>query len=102
MAGDNHGDKTQNATTITLESVARHFNLSVSYCSRLIKSSTGRSLSEWKRIIRMATAKRLLATSDRTVFQISQELGYANPETFIRGFRKEFSMTPSAYRKSMT
>ncbi|WP_461883611.1 helix-turn-helix domain-containing protein [Fusicatenibacter sp.] len=33
-----------------------------------------------------------------TVGQISDELGYGNPESFIRIFKKEYQMTPAQYR----
>lgn len=36
--------------------------------------------------------------SSMTVGQISDELGYENPESFIRIFKKEYQMTPAQYR----
>lgn len=90
----------ENLKDITLTDVAEHFNFSVSYCSRLIKSSTGVSFNEWKRTLRLRRAEHLLLSSNYTVAQISDSVGYANPESFIRIFKKEFHLSPSEYRKN--
>lgn len=89
----------QNIDHVTLSDVAEHFGFSVPYCSRLIKKSTGHSLSEWKRSIRVERAKRELRGSRRSVAEIGARLGYANPETFIRAFEKECGMSPTAFRR---
>lgn len=85
--------------TVTLTDVAEHFGFSVSYCSRLIKSSTGQGFNEWKRTIRMRHAEQMLLNTKKPVSDISSTLGYENPETFIRAFKKELHMTPAKYRR---
>lgn len=85
---------------VTLNDVAEHFNFSVSYCSRLIKQTTGVSFNDWKRTLRLRRAENLLLTSNNTIAQISDFVGYANPESFIRTFKKEFHLSPSEYRKN--
>ncbi len=90
----------ENLKDISLSDIAKHFNFSVSYCSRMIKSSTGVSFNEWKRTLRLRRAEHLLLSSNYTIAQISDSVGYANPESFIRIFKKEFHLSPSEYRKS--
>lgn len=90
-----------NLNTVTLTDVAEHFGFSVSYCSRLIKSSTGLGFNEWKNSLRMRRAERMLLNTNKTVAAISEELGYMNPETFIRCFKKFTQMTPAQYRKQV-
>lgn len=90
----------KNIKDISLADVAEHFNFSVSYCSRLIKASTGVSFNEWKRTLRLRRAEHLLLSSNYTIAQISDSVGYANPESFIRIFKKEFHLSPSEYRKN--
>ena len=85
---------------VTLADVAEHFNFSVSYCSRLIKSLTGVSFNDWKRTFRLRRAEHLLLSSNYTITQISETVGYANPESFIRSFKKEFHLSPSEYRRN--
>lgn len=90
----------ENLKDISLADVAEHFNFSVSYCSRLIKASTGVSFNDWKRTLRLRRAEHLLLSSNYTIAQISDFVGYANPESFIRIFKKEFHLSPSEYRKN--
>ncbi len=85
---------------VTLSEVAKQFNFSVSYCSRLIKSSTGMGFSDWKRILRLRRAEYMLINTNQTIAEISDGLGYMNPETFIRAFRREFRVSPARYRKN--
>lgn len=84
--------------TVTLHDVADHFGFSVSYCSRLIRSTTGQTFSEWKRLLRIQKAEHLLMNTNKTVAEISMLLGYENPETFIRTFKKALYITPAKYR----
>ncbi len=84
--------------TITLQGVADHFGFSLSYCSRLIKSSTGQSFNAWKRLLRIQKAEHMLRNTTKSVAAISDTLGYENPETFIRAFKKELHTTPAKYR----
>lgn len=90
----------RNLGTVTLSSLADHFGFSISYCSRLVKTSTGLGFNEWKNMLRMRKAERMLQDTDKTVAVISEELGYMNPETFIRSFKKFAGLTPTKYRKS--
>jgi AraC-like DNA-binding protein len=85
--------------TVTLTDISRHFGFSLSYCSKLIKNTTGMGFSEWKRALRVRKGERLLVNTTDTVNDISLSLGYENTETFIRIFKKETGMTPGQYRK---
>lgn len=90
-----------NLNTVTLTDVAEHFGFSISYCSRLIKTSTGLGFNEWKNSLRMRRAERMLLNTKKSIAVISSELGYMNPETFIRSFKKFTRLTPIQYRKQI-
>ena len=62
------------------------------------KSTTGQSFNDWKRLLRIQKAERLLVNTQKSVADISEILGYENPETFIRAFKKELHITPAKYR----
>ena len=49
----------------------------------------------------MRRAERMLLNTTKTVSTISEELGYMNPETFIRSFKKFTQMTPAQYRRQV-
>jgi AraC-like DNA-binding protein/mannose-6-phosphate isomerase-like protein (cupin superfamily) len=89
----------EHLSTVTLSDVANHFGFSTSYCSRLIKATTGQGFNEWKRTIRMRHAEHMLLNTKKSIADIGTVLGYENPETFIRAFKKELHMTPAKYRK---
>lgn len=91
----------EHCESLSLSEMARHFGFSESRCSRLIKKTTGMTLSDWKRILRVRRAENMLLNTDKTVSEISLELGYENTETFIRLFRKVLHVTPGEYKRQM-
>ncbi len=88
--------------TVTLEDVAREFNYSIPHCSRLIREETGVGFVAFIRNIKMNHAVSLLLNSRISISEISGIVGYENPESFIRSFRKVYHMPPAAFRKQKT
>lgn len=84
---------------LTLEQVAEHFHFSVPYCSRLIKKTAGLTFSELQENIRLQQGENYLLYTQMSVNDISEKIGFKNPETFIRMFKRRHRMTPSKYRK---
>lgn len=68
------------------------------YLSPLIREASGESPSTWITMAVISEAKVLLKQSDKTVLQISEELGFPNAPFFCRYFKRETGMTPSEYR----
>ena len=58
----------------------------------------GMSVSGYVEQLRMHAAQELLAQTDSSVSQIASEVGYAQPATFMRAFKKVSGMSPTAYR----
>jgi len=52
-------------------------------------------------MIRIEKAKELLETTDKTVYDISKEVGYNNEQSFYRNFKKFTGFTPIEYRKQI-
>jgi AraC-like DNA-binding protein len=69
---------------------ARRFTALVS--RRCPTSRTG--LTHW----RMTTATRLLRDTDRPLAQLAAATGYGSAYAFAKAFRREYDMTPGAYR----
>lgn len=84
--------------TITLAALAERLHYTVPYCSKYLKTHLGCNFSELLGKIRFHKAENLLMNSGMTVSQISQTLGYENPENFTRAFKHRYRMTPSQYR----
>ncbi|MCM1252692.1 MAG: AraC family transcriptional regulator [Clostridium sp.] len=84
--------------TITLAALAEELHYTVPYCSKYLKNQLGCTFSELIGKIRFQKAESFLLHSDMTVSQISQTVGYENPENFMRAFKHRYRMTPSQYR----
>lgn len=83
---------------ITLKDVATILHLNASYFSRMFKKETGESFIEYVTRIKMEKAKELLDHSARSVEQIAIELGFDSKSYFFKKFKKQFSMSPIAYK----
>ena len=87
--------------TITLSELAGAFHFSVPYCSRMIQEISGSSFSELVTGLKLQQGENLLSHTQMNVTDISEQIGYKNPETFIRAFRRCYKMSPGQYRKSV-
>ncbi|MCR5277715.1 MAG: helix-turn-helix transcriptional regulator [Bacteroidales bacterium] len=85
----------------TLASYAAETGISENYLSRLVKNATGRSVGGWINIARIQKAKRLLAETRDPVIDIAAAVGMEDQSYFSRLFKKETSLTPSAFRRKM-
>lgn len=74
--------------------------LSESRFRKLFKMQVGKSPSEYLRDIRITTAARKLLVSNDNVNTIAYEVGFDDPNYFIRVFKKSFGLTPRQYRAS--
>ena len=52
--------------------------------------------------IRVEEAKQLLETSEISVEEIGHAVGYEDPTSFRRLFKREVGLTPAAYRRKFT
>ncbi len=86
---------------ITLEDVANRFGYSEEYTSRLIRQLMGRTFTEILADSRMKHAVSLLKSTSLPVREIAYQVGYENPENFIRTFKKHNKKTPTEYRRSL-
>lgn len=83
---------------IVFEEMAQEIGISYSYMRKIIIEITGMSLMDYVHSLRMKQAKHLLKSTQLTIAQIAEEVGYNNIRSFNRFFQKIENMTPSAYR----
>lgn len=84
---------------VSLKDAADSVYLSPKYLSRIFKQKAGVSFNQYKLGVKIENAKKLLKDTSYTVNQISYKLGYKNPESFMRMFKKSEGVTPTEYRK---
>lgn len=75
--------------------LAHELNLSESQLYRKLKAITGKSTALFIRSIRLKKGKELILTTDRTISEISYDVGFNDPSWFSRTFKKEFGISPS-------
>lgn len=85
---------------ISRESVATLLYLSPSHFSSLFKQETGRTFKEFLTNVRMQAAMELLSTQ-MSINEIAQQVGYLNRNRFIVNFKEFTSYTPTEYRKQV-
>lgn len=74
--------------------------LSPNYFGDLIKKETGKTAKEHIQDKIIAIAKDRLMLPDKSISQISYELGFQYPQHFTRLFKNLVGMTPNEYRNS--
>jgi two-component system response regulator YesN len=87
------------AGDISLEQVARHVHLSPAYLSELFKRQTGMSFIDYKTIVRIENAKKLLIIPSMTISEVSLKVGYTDPKYFSKLFKKITGKTIYEYKK---
>lgn len=88
----------RNLASVDLSALAREFHYSQSQISRMFREYTGSSFSDTLRSQRLIKAGELLKSSNLTVEQVAEAVGYMSASEFYRAFRKKYGTTPAAYR----
>ncbi|WP_164821566.1 helix-turn-helix domain-containing protein [Paenibacillus koleovorans] len=85
---------------LSLSKASDAFQLSTSYLSRTFKEESGQNFVDYVTKVRVLRAKLLLETTNSSIQHIGLQVGYINPLTFIRVFKKEIGVTPGYYQKT--
>jgi two-component system response regulator YesN len=84
---------------LTLDDVSRVVNISSYYFSKVFKEETGENFIDYLTKLRIEAAKNLLKTTNKSMKEISSEVGYSDPNYFSRNFKKYTGKTPTDYQK---
>jgi len=87
---------------LSLESIAERFNLSTYYVSRFFRDQNNINLKDYITELRISKAKELLATTDYSISDIVNKIGYISVSSFIRKFKSIEGITPGEYRVKYT
>lgn len=88
------------AGEITLQELADDCYVSVSSLQKTFKYVFHVSVKEYILRRRFSCAAKYMLHSDDSILDIALRFGYSNAESFTRGFRKIWGITPSEYRKT--
>lgn len=87
------------SSKISLEKIAKSVCMSKFHFSRKFKQTTGSTVFEYITNLRLSKAHGLLLSSDNTIDEISQILGFSSAMQFSRTFKSIYGVSPSVFRK---
>ncbi len=85
---------------LSLTKTASHAALSAPYFCKLFKDVMGCSFSDYLNQIRLQHAAILLGQTDLSVTEVAEKAGFSNGNYFCNVFRRQYQMSPTAFRKS--
>lgn len=88
------------AGDLRLDALAAEARLSRAHFQRAFAASVGVSPAAYVARVRAERAAFLMRVQDAPLLDIALGVGFTNPDTFTRAFRRRFGRVPSAYRRA--
>lgn len=86
---------------VSLQAIADYMYMHPVHVSRIFKLETGENLSDFVLRLKMEQAAALLADPSLKNYEVALQLGYQNPNYFIKVFKKYYSLTPQEFRQKL-
>lgn len=86
---------------LSLERIAAKVNRNPFYVSKIFKEQIGTNYIDYLTDCRMETAKQLMQDPEKSLKEITFEIGYHDPNYFSRVFKKLVGQSPTDYRKAL-
>lgn len=83
----------------SLENIAEKFNFSKTYFSRMFKQKMGCKYIDYLSNLRMEEARKELITTDLSIQEIAENIGYFDVPGFRKKFKQTYGINASQYRK---
>ena len=87
------------ATPNPVGRMAKQAGLNERTFARRFHKATGYAPSEYVQALRIEEAKQILETTDAQIDVIAADVGYAEPVSFRRLFKRQTGVTPAQYRR---
>jgi AraC-like DNA-binding protein len=84
---------------VSIDDMAAHIGYSQSHFHYLFKSYTQHTPYAYFLSLKINQARYLLLNTDKTLTEISGELGFCKVSQFSSAFKKELHITPAKFRK---
>ncbi len=89
------------AKTLSTTEMAQQVGMSTRNFSRRFKQAIGKTPLQYLHDFRLKSAQDLLQSSNLSIGDIADRVGYSDPSYFNKLFRREFSVTPREYRATV-
>ncbi|RED56811.1 response regulator [Cohnella lupini] len=86
---------------ISLDAIGKRVGLSPFYISKMFKEQLGVNYIDFLTECRIEKAKKLMADPDKSLKEITFEVGYRDPNYFSKVFKKTCDVSPTEYRKTL-
>lgn len=84
---------------ISVGSIAQKLSIDPSYLSRLFTADIGVPIKKYINEIRITTSNDLLTSTDYSISQISEMVGFSSTQAYSKAFKQFNGVSPSIYRK---
>jgi AraC-like DNA-binding protein len=84
---------------ITIPQLARQIGINEAKLKEGFRELYEQSIHNYLQQLRLEKAKQLLLTTDKSVTDITYEIGYSHVTHFTTLFKKEIGLTPTEWRK---
>ena len=91
-------DEEYDSNQISLEYVGAKVHKNSAYISKIFKNEFGCNFSDYIITRRLEKSRKLLADPGRKIYEISQEMGWADVSNYIKLFKKKYGISPKEYR----
>lgn len=88
-----------NNSSISVSKIAEHLSFNSDYISNHFKKETGVTITNFLTQTRIEQAKNLLLTTDYTVNEVANKVGFNDVSYFHRVFKKHTHITPSQFQR---
>ena len=86
---------------ISLENIGKIVGLSPFYISKMFKEQLGVNYIDFLTECRIEKAKKLMGDPEKSLKEITFEVGYHDPNYFSKVFKKMSDLSPTEYRKTL-
>ncbi|MBM7661775.1 two-component system response regulator YesN [Bacillus mesophilus] len=86
---------------ISLDTIGKEVGLSPIYISKIFKEQLGINYIHFLTECRIEKAKKLMRDPEKSLKEITYEVGYHDPNYFSKVFRRMCNVTPTEYRKQL-
>lgn len=91
----------KNISTATPENVAEYLNVSKRTLFNIFKRELGISPNDYIKDMKLNRAKYIIKTTDTSIKDVAEFLGYADQFTFSKSFKQHFNISPNQYRNTL-